>query len=313
MKGIRLGLLAALCVVGMLLTTGCQRRGDDRILIGFVQSEAADTWLSYLHDAFADYFRDRPEYHILWADSQNDVIRQQDNVNALIAQGVQALVIVPVDTSAAGPLTRAAQEAGIPLVYVNRNPYVGRTPPRGVYYVGSDSIISGRMQMEELGRQMGGEGQIAILMGQLNHEAAQDRTRGVREVVAEQFPNIEIVTYQTGNWTRSEGVTVMENWLTAHPNLRAVASNNDEMAMGALVAIDSVGRSGILVGGTDGNPDALHAVRDGRLAVTVFQDAVGQGHGAADYARRAIRGEQLESIRWVPFVRITEENVADFL
>ena len=313
MKRGLLGLLIATLVVSMLAMTGCQRQRSDRILIGFVQSEAADTWLSYLHDAFADYFRDRPEYQILWADSQNDVLRQQDNVHALIAQGVQALVIVPVDTSAAGPLTSAAQAAGIPLIYVNRNPFVGGSPPPGVYYVGSDSIISGRMQMEELGRQMGGSGEIAILMGQLNHEAAQDRTRGVREVIAEQFPNITVVAYQTGNWTRSEGVTVMENWLTAHPNLRAVASNNDEMAMGALVAINSVGRTGVLVGGTDGNIDALHAVRDGNLAVTVFQDAVGQGHGAADYARRAIQGEQLAPIRWVPFVSITRDNVGDFL
>ena len=309
------GLLVAVLVIGMMMVVaGCQRaQKSDKITIGFVRSESNDTWLSYLHDAFAGYFDGKSEYEILWGDGQNDVTRQLDNLNALIAQGVKALVVVPVDTSAAAPMTRAAQEAGIPIVYVNRNPFVGGTPPQNVYYVGSDSVIAGRLQMEELGRLMGGTGEIAIMMGQLNHEAAQDRTRGVKEVVAQQFPNIRIRAEQTGNWMRNEGVTVMENWLTAFPDLKAIASNNDEMALGALAAINSSGRTGILLGGTDGNPDALQAVKDGSLALTVLQDAQGQGRGAAEYVTRAINGEKLESIRWVPFVLITKDNVESFM
>ena len=308
-------LLIVLCIVSILSTIGCQGKdkGTKKIVIGFVRSESNDTWLSYLHDAFADYFKDKPDYEILWGDGQNDVTRQQDNVNALISQGVQALVIVPVDTSAAGPMTKAAQDAGIPLVYVNRNPFVGTTPPKGVYYCGSDSVVAGRLQMEELGKLLGGKGEICILMGQLNHEAAQDRTRGVKEVIAEKFPNIKINAEQTGNWMRNEGVNVTENWLTAYPNLNAIASNNDEMALGALVAIESSGRKGILVGGTDGNPDALQAVKDGRMFCTVFQDAKGQGAGAAEYAIRALKGESLPDTNWIPFILITKDNVDQFM
>jgi len=308
-------LLIVLCIISILSTIGCQGKdqGSKKIVIGFVRSESNDTWLSYLHDAFADYFKDKPEYEILWGDGQNDVTRQQDNVHALISQGVKALVIVPVDTSGTAPITRAAQEAGIPLIYVNRNPFVGTTPPQGVYYCGSDSVVAGHLQMEELGKRLGGTGEICILMGQLNQEAAQDRTRGVKETIAEKFPNITILAEQTGNWTRNEGVNVTENWLTAYPNLKAIASNNDEMAMGAIVAIESTGRTGILVGGTDGNPDALQALKDGRLACTVFQDARGQGAGAADYAIRALKGEKLDPINWVPYVLITKDNVDKFM
>ena len=167
--------------------------------------------------------------------------------------------------------------------------------------------------MEELGKQMGGEGEICILMGQLNHEAAQDRTRGVKEIIAEKFPNIKILAEQTGNWMRNEGVTVVENWLTAYPNLKAIASNNDEMAMGALVAIESAGRTGIFVAGTDGNPDAFQAIKDGRMVATVLQDAKGQGAGAGDYVIKALKGEKLEPINWIPFVLITKENLNDYL
>jgi inositol transport system substrate-binding protein len=167
--------------------------------------------------------------------------------------------------------------------------------------------------MEYLGEQLGGVGEIAILMGQLNQEAAQDRTRGVKQVIAEKYPNIKVVAEQTGNWMRNEGVNVTENWLTAYPNLKAIASNNDEMAMGALVAISSTGRTGILVGGTDGNPDAVQAVKDGKMACSVFQNARGQGAGAADFAIRALKGEKLDPIKWVPYELITKQHADDYL
>jgi ABC-type sugar transport system substrate-binding protein len=112
---------------------------------------------------------------------------------------------------------------------------------------------------------------------------------------------------------RNEGVNVVENWLTAYPNLKAVASNNDEMAMGALVAIESSGRQGILVAGTDGNPDAVQAIKAGKLACSVYQNAKGQGAGAANYAIQALKGENPESVRWVPFELITKENADDYL
>jgi inositol transport system substrate-binding protein len=93
-------------------------------------------------------------------DAQEDVVRQQDQVNTMIEQGVDALVVVPVDTSAMGPITDAAQAAGIPLVYVNRNPFGESDPPDGVYYVGSEEIVAGRMQGEALVEMMGEEGNV---------------------------------------------------------------------------------------------------------------------------------------------------------
>jgi inositol transport system substrate-binding protein len=310
-------LFTMILAAGILATTACQKKEQaattEKILIGFAQSESNDTWLSYLHDAFANYFADKPEYEIVWSDGQNDVTRQQDNVNAMISRGIKGLVIIPVDTSAATPITRAAQEAGIPLVYVNRNPFTGTTPPKGVYYCGSDQVIFGRLQMEYLGRQMGGKGEIAILMGQLNHEATHEGTRGVKEIITSEYPNITIVAEQTANWMRNEAVSVVENWLTGFPNLAAIAANNDEMALGSLVAIESAGRKGILVAGYNGNPDALQAIKDGRLVCTVFQDAKGQAVAAADYITRALRGETLEPVNWIPFELITKENLDEWL
>ncbi|MDR0721052.1 MAG: substrate-binding domain-containing protein, partial [Treponema sp.] len=209
MKKALSALVALIVVASGLSLAGCQKKeaaGAQKTLIAFARSESNDTWLSYLHDAFAAEFAGKPEYEILWSDGQNDVTRQQDNVNAAIAQGVKAIVVVPIDTSSVSPIVRAAQEAKIPLVFVNRNPFVDSAPPAGVYYCGSDSVVAGRQQMEYLGDLIGGTGEIAILMGQLNQEAAQDRTRGVKEIISEKFPNIRVVAEQTGNWMRNEGV-----------------------------------------------------------------------------------------------------------
>ncbi|MDR0597232.1 MAG: substrate-binding domain-containing protein [Treponema sp.] len=309
-------LLVLVAAASGLFLAGCRKNeagGSGKTLVAFARSESNDTWLSYLHDAFAAEFAGRPEYEILWSDGQNDVTRQQDNVNAAISQGAKAIVVVPIDTSSVSPIIRAAREAGIPLVFVNRNPFVSSPPPEGVYYCGSDSVVAGRQQMEYLGGLMGGSGEIAILMGQLNHEAAQDRTRGVREIITEKYPAIRVVAEQTGNWMRNEGVNVVENWLTAYPNLKAIAANNDEMAMGALVAVESAGRQGILIAGTDGNPDAVQAIKNGKLSCSVFQNAKGQGAGAAEYVIRALEGEAMESIKWVPYELITAKNADDYL
>jgi inositol transport system substrate-binding protein len=109
--------IALMAVSGLFAAGGQQSGGTGKIRIAFARSESNDTWLSYLHDAFAAEFANKPEYEILWSDGQNDVTRQQDNVNAAISQGVKAIVVVPIDTGAVTPIVRAAQEAKIPLVF----------------------------------------------------------------------------------------------------------------------------------------------------------------------------------------------------
>jgi inositol transport system substrate-binding protein len=313
MKKTVLVLLAAAMVVSIGLT-GCRKRDQagQKIRVGFARPVSNDTWLSYVYDSFADEMAKSGDYEVMWSDAENDVTRQQDNVNAMIAQGVKALVVIPVDTSAVNPITRACQEAGVKLVYLNRNPFAGTNPPAGVYYCGSDATLSGRLQMEELGKQLGGTGEIAILMGPLTQEAAINRIQGNKEIIAEKYPGITVVAEQSALWMRNDAVTVTENLLITYPNLKGIAANNDEMALGALVAIESLGRN-ILVVGIDGDLGALQAIQEGRLAGTVFQDPIGQGGGAADYVIRSLRGETLEPVKWIPYVLVNKDNLGDYL
>ena len=283
--------------------------GDETITIGLTM-KFDDLWLTTLRDAMTEYAASQPGVELIAVDSKEDVATQLGQVENFVAQGVDAIIIIPANTDAADPMTKAAQDAGIPLVYVNRIP---SNLPEGVAYVGSDSIQAGIMQAEWLAEQLGGKGNVVIMNGDLAQEAAQMRTEGEKQVFAK-FPDITIIKEDTGNWSRDQGLALMENWLASGDQIDAVASNNDEMAIGALQAIEAAGKLGeILVGGVDASPDALQEMDKGRLNVTVFQNARGQGEGGIKAAIALAKGETIDQITWVPFELVTPENYKEYM
>jgi len=283
--------------------------GDQPIKIGLTM-KFDDLWLTTLRDAMTTYAQSQPGVELIAVDSKEDVATQLGQVENFVAQGVDAIIIIPANTDAADPMTKAAQDAGIPLVYVNRIP---SNLPEGVAYVGSDSIQAGIMQAEWLAEKLAGKGNVVIMNGDLAQEAAQKRTEGEKQVFAT-FPDIQIIKEDTASWDRAQGLALMENWLSTGDQIDAVAANNDEMAIGALQAIEAAGLLGqILVGGVDASPDALAEMDKGRLDVTVFQNAKGQGEGGIQAAIALARGEQIEQITWIPFELVTPENYKDYM
>jgi inositol transport system substrate-binding protein len=227
-----------------------------------------------------------------------------------VAQKVDAIILIPANTDATDPMTKLAVDAKIPLVYVNRKP---ANLPEGVAYAGSDSIVAGRLQMEWIAKKLNGKGNVVIMNGNLSQEAAQQRTAGVKEVAAK-FPDIKITKEDTAEWSRDKGLALMENWLATGDQIDAVASNNDEMAIGAIKAIEAAGKLGqIVVGGVDASPDALAEMDKGRLNVTVFQNAAGQGEGGIKAAIALARGEKIEQITWIPYELVTPDNYKDYM
>ena len=269
-----------------------------------------DLWLTTLRDAMTAYAKTQPNVELVMVDSKEDVATQLAQVENFVTQKVDAIVVIPANTDAADPMTKAAQDAGIPLVYVNRIP---SNLPAGVSYVGSDSIQAGIMQAEWLAEKLNGKGNVVIMNGNLAQEAAQKRTEGEKQVFAK-FPDIKIIKEDTGNWSRDQGLALMENWLASGDQIDAVASNNDEMAIGAIQAIDAAGKLGdILVGGVDASPDALQEMDKGRLNVTVFQNAKGQGEGGIKVAIALAKGEKVDQITWIPFELVTPDNYKNYL
>jgi len=283
--------------------------GDKPIKIG-VSMLFDDLWLTTLRDAMTEYAATQPGVELIMVDSKEDVATQLGQVENFVAQKVDVIVLIAANTDAADPMTKAAQDADIPLVYVNRIP---SNLPEGISYVGSDSIEAGIMQAEWLAEKLGGKGNVVIMNGNLAQEAAQKRTEGEKQVFAK-YPDIHIIKEDTANWSRADGLALMENWLATGDQIDAVASNNDEMAIGALQAIEAAGQLGnILVGGVDASPDALQEMDKGRLNVTVFQNAKGQGEGGIKVAIALARGETVDQITWIPFVLVTPENYKEYM
>lgn len=242
-------------------------------------------------------------------DAKGDVAVQVQQVENFINQGVDAIILNPVDTQGVKRMMDAAAKADIPLIFVNRKPEVELTGKMG--YVGSDSLLGGRMEMEALAKRMNYKGNVAILMGALSAEEARQRTKATEEVIAK-YKDMKVVEKQSAQWMRNEAVDVTSGWLLSGNKIDAIAANNDEMAIGAIMALNQSGRKDVLVAGIDGTPDALQFIKNGRLALTVFQDAAGQGRGAVTMVKQVIDGTSKDRFMWIPYQVITKENVAQY-
>ena len=309
--------LAVAVAAALLMTVACSgsrsSNDPDQRVIGVSMAHFDDNWLTILRTAMADHAAKTPGIRLQFSDAQGDVARQLSQIENFVAQEAAAIIVNAADTSATPSMTRVARQAGVPLVYVNRRPVEEALPDR-VVFVGSDDLQAGRLEMEELARLMNHRGNVAVMVGELASNGAQLRTKAVEEVVAK-YPAMKVVEKQVGNFQRERGLDLMNNWLTAGTKIDAVAANNDEMAIGAIMAIQQarVPPGRILVGGVDATPDALAEVEKGTLAVTVFQDARGQGRGAVDAALKLARGEKLDSFVWIPFELVTRENYKSYL
>jgi inositol transport system substrate-binding protein len=282
----------------------------DDIKLGVSMALFDDNFLTLIRQAMQEKAAELDGVSAQFEDAKGDVGQQLQQVESFVNQKVDAIVLNPVDTQAVAPIIRRAEAAGIPLIFVNRRPETEL--PANMAYVGSDSKVAGILQMEFIAEKLGGKGNVAILMGALSDEATRDRTRGVEEVAAK-YPDIKIITKETGKWMRKEGIDITNNWLLSGYEIDAIASNNDEMAIGAIMALGPNRLKDVIVGGVDATPDALAFVDKGMLDVTVFQDAKGQGAAAIETAYKMARGEAVEQNVMIPYELVTPENYKEYV
>ena len=284
------------------------------IRIGVSIAQVDDVFLAQMRDYMAAHAKELPGVTLQFEDAQGDVVRQLNQVQNFTAQGMDAIIVNAVDTAATAKMTVNAQQAKIPLVYVNRRPEFKEVPP-GVGYVGSDEIKAGEIQMRYLAEQMGGKGNLAIMLGLLSNNATHNRTQGVKNVLKD-YPGIKIVEEQSAEWQRSKAIDLMNNWIVSGTKIDAVAANADEMAIGAAMAISQAGMQpgkDILVAGSDGGAAGLDAVKKGQLLVTAYQDNKGQAVGSIDLAVKMVKKEPYTAELTIPYQQITKDNYQAFL
>jgi len=301
-------LVSTATILVLLAVPVFARMADAKTKIAVSMAHFDDNFLTILRTAMSAEAAGKGDVDIQFEDAQGDIGKQLSQIQNFIAEKADAIIVNPVDTSATLKMTKLTTDAHMPLVYVNRKP-IEATLPAGVSFVGSDDTQSGTLEAEELARLMDHKGTVAIMQGELATNTADLRTKDVETVVAK-YPGMKVVLKQTANFQRNEAIDLMNNWIVSGEKIDAVAADNDEMALGALIAMKQAGVSPqkVLVGGIDATPDALTAIAKGDLAVTVFQDARGQGKGSVDAAINLARGEKVGSYLWVPFQLVTRDN-----
>lgn len=298
-----LGTLAILLLVGC--SSSPQPGAAKRPVIGVSLLNLSNELIVTLNKSMEDKAR-QLGVELIVNDAQRSAEKQVQQVESFIAQKADAIILNPCEVEASSPAVEKAIAAGIPIVNVNSET---RTAPTA--FVGSRDEESGRIAMEYLAQRLNGKGNIVMIHGFMGQAAQIKRDQGAREVLAKN-PGMKLLAEQTGEWDRAKAMTLMENWIQSYGSrIDGVFAQNDEMAMGALLALEQAKRKVVMVG-VDAIPDALQAVRDGRLDATVFQDAKGQGNAAVETAVKILHKEPYEKLVFIPFKLVTKQNVSAF-
>ncbi len=262
-------------------------------------------------------------------DGKNDQAEQTNQIQNFITEGVDVLIINLVQASAAEQVTNQCNDAGIPVVFINREPEVAeeeRWQADGIKatYVGADARQSGTYQGELIADlpnkgDANGDGTVGyvMVMGDPENVDAQYRTEFSIKALESAGVKVSELDKQRGDWDQAKGQEITANALTAQGDaIDVVFCNNDAMALGALQAIEAAGRTvgkDIYLVGVDALTEALENVQSGKMTGTVFNDHIGQAHTAADTAAKFIAGETVAPVNMVDYVKVTTDNAADIL
>lgn len=225
-------------------------------------------------------------HDLIVLDSQDNPAKELGNVEDLLVRGVDVLLINPTDSDAVVSSVKAANRSKIPVVTLDRAANGGNV----VSHVASDNVLGGEMAGNFIVEKLGGKGKVVELEGIPGTTAARDRGTGFNKAAA---GKLEVVAKQAADFDRTKGLNVMENILQAQPEIQAVFAHNDEMALGALKAIEASGRD-IFVVGFDATDDAVAAVKEGKLAATVAQKPAEIGAIGVEVADKIVKKQAVE-------------------
>ena len=236
---------------------------------------------------------------LIVADAGDDSAKQTNDIEDLVSRGIKVLIVNPVDSDAVAPAVESAISKGVKVISVDR-------VVNGVEVdcsIASDNVAGAKLAAEYLVDLVGEGAKCVELEGVNGASATIDRGQGFHEVADSKLNE---AASQTANFNRAEGMTVMENLLQAHPDVKCVFAHNDEMALGA---VEAVSGKDIVIAGFDATDDAVAAVREGRMAATVAQKPDLMGATAVEVAQKLMAGESVEKVMPVEVGLITKDNV----
>ncbi|MGI6141278.1 MAG: sugar ABC transporter substrate-binding protein [Caldicoprobacterales bacterium] len=231
----------------------------------------------------------------------------------VIAQQKDILIMCPADSTGIVPVIEEVNAANIPVI--NLNTRISKEVGNAQYetFVVADNTICATLCAEELVKLAGEKGKVLILEGPSGGQVTIDLSNGA-QAVFNKYPDIEIVDIQDAKFDRSTAFNTVQNVLQAHPDIKIIFSCNDEMALGAIEALDEAGKlDDVVVGGIDGNQDALAAIKEGRMEVTVYKNFWLQAYTAVEAAAKFLDGQKLDELIPVDLEAVTKDNVDKYL
>jgi len=288
--------------------------GPQKYRIGYLSKNQSDTFVKNISDALLARAAELSnDCTVTIMDAQGEINNQIQQAEDFITQRYDAIILNAVDYEGCAPIVDKALDAKIPIVAVNTT----TNNIDKITYVGSNDADAGKIQAEYLRKVLKPGAKIVYLEGPIGISPQIFRKQGITDnLLSDKSMNIQVLDDQTANWKRDQAMTLTENWLTRfNNNIDAVVCQNDDMALGALEAVEAKGlKDKIIIIGVDAIKDALAAVKAGRLDATVFQDAAGQGRGALDAALQLLKTKQTKMPDvMIPFKAVTKDNVDQFM
>lgn len=240
--------------------------------VGFSQSEP-DT--AAFRAAETESIREAAEEvgvgELIVTNANNELPKQISDIQDMLNQGVEFLIVAPVNSDGLDPALDAAKEAGVPVLTIDRK--VTNEPCSDyIAFLGSDFYDQGQRAADAMNEVTGGEGKVAILLGASGNNVTDNRNAGFKDKVESDYPGLEIVAEQTGNFARDEGQSVTEQLLQSNPDITAIYAHNDEMGLGAVTAVKAAGLlpgEDIKIVSIDGTRNAVQGIVDGEINAVI--------------------------------------------
>jgi ribose transport system substrate-binding protein len=299
---------APIVVILGLATIFSQRWDEDKPKIGLA---VANLQADFFNQIKQSVTREAAEQgvQVVVADAKGDAATQVNQIEDFVTKQVDAIIYIPAGATAAGVPVKDAKKAGIPIIAVDRNP--PDNPANS--FIASDSVAAAKTLGEHVAKETGGEGQVAILQGQIGTTPEIDRNKGFQEAISAN-PGLQVVAKQPADWDQDKGFNLAQNMLQAHPDISVFFGRADAMALGAAqaVRVANVGHKVTIVG-FDGDVAGLKAVRDGTIDATMTQQTQKMGRMAVQSAQTLIDGGKVAPQQLVPAFLTTKANAAKYI
>lgn len=302
-------LLATSLVMGMSMTAAAEA---EPFKVAFLPTDMSHTFASWLASELETAFAAYDDMELTVMDCKYEVATQIANLETCVSQGYDYVIVLPVDPVATDDLMAAYIEEGTPMMNINLD---------SLEVEKASSVIAnpydlGVVVCEEAMKAIPEDANVVILLGPSGNIDSIERRRAYEELLLSKNENITILDEQIGNWEKSEGMTLMENWIQAYEDIDAVLSMNDAMAIGAYEAAKDAGvAENMVFYGVDGLADAAVSIAAGELTATALQDAKVMAEEGARIVHEVLTGENAEGFEKVqiPVTLINADNVDEFV